>query len=210
MFRWAVGLLLALATLSPSAQAAIIFQDDFDSEPFTFLWVVPQNWTVTNFFGSVDTIQSGTFEITCPGGTGNCIDGDGTLFDAGTLRTLATFSLNPGSLYNLMFDFSGNQRNLLLDAMIVSVTDGVNVAFSQTFSKFGDEGFSTESHNFTVPALGNYYIVFDHSEVTTGIQNDWVGLVYDNIKLSEVPEPGTLGLLLLGLAAVGYTRRRRA
>lgn len=206
MTRLALALALSLMYIS-SAGAATIFEDDFDSEPTTGLNVTPQNWQIVNFLGAVDVIPSGTGGIECPGGVGNCIDGDGTLFDGGQLRTLSTFSLDPGIVYNIMFDYSGNQRTTDFDSMTVRISDGVNEPFSMVFGKDGDDPFSTESHNFQVATSGAYYIEFDHSEGL--FQNDIIGLVYDNVKLSSVPEPSTVGLMLLGLGAIGYLRRRK-
>jgi hypothetical protein len=35
------------------------------------------------------------------------------------------------------------------------------------------------------------------------------GVLVDNVRLRRVPEPGTLGLISLGLASLAITRRRR-
>ena len=39
--------------------------------------------------------------------------------------------------------------------------------------------------------------------------NDNIGSLLDNVSVSAVPEPGSVSLLLAGLAALGFAARRR-
>lgn len=46
--------------------------------------------------------------------------------------------------------------------------------------------------------------------VFTGTKQAGIGLGFDNFNTASVPEPGTLGLLALGLLGTVATRRRKA
>ena len=132
--------------VSVSAHAGIIFQDNFDSEGtqtshlnyngFT-------NWTVSD--GTVDLVgMPNGWGIDCVGGTGKCVDLDGSTRDAGVF-TSTSIALAAGT-YELSFDISGNQRN--------NTNDGTSVSlggfFDQVFVLNGSDPWQTVTHQFVV------------------------------------------------------------
>lgn len=78
----------ALALASLPASAAVVFSSSFDAENgcnSALNYAGWSGWTVSN--GSVDLVRSGNFGITCRGGSGSCVDLDGSTGDAGRFAT---------------------------------------------------------------------------------------------------------------------------
>jgi hypothetical protein len=154
---------------------------------------------------NVDIVGGSLFGNLCVAPeAGNCIDLDGSGGNAqGVLRSNSYFLLQPGVDYYLSFDLIGSQRGNTTSA---SVNFG---PYSETFTlASGDDTSGIVSNELvTVKVPTITYLTF--SSNTPGN----VGTVLDNVEVTSrkagVPEPGTLGLAALGMAAVGFIRRRR-
>lgn len=231
------GAMLALSA-STAANAAIVYSNNFNAEN--------GGASATNFNGftglsvadgSVDLVRSGDFGITCPGGTGSCIDLDGSTNDAGLLSS-GSYAFNVGQKVSLKFQITGNQRGGALD----------NLASFFLFDRptNGQTGFSSSAFNGGVPilfapfvgaerrSLGVTNIAFDRpledisfffipataGNLVFGFRSEFfgappvgdnVGVILDNVSLSiaAVPEPASWAMLITGFGLTGWAMRRR-
>jgi len=192
-----VAVLLCGMWTSTSAIAVTIFSDDFNGDT-AGLNATPSGWTISNG-GTVDTIASGTFAITCAGGSGKCIDLDGSTGKSGNLVSPG-LNLLAGQTYTAFFDLSGNQR-------IAGQTNAVSIGFgttTTTLSFAGNAPFSTQSLSFAPLTSGTYNLSF-----LDGSSNN-VGAMLDNVSVqAAVPEPETYAIMLAALGLVSLVAHRR-
>ncbi len=193
---------VAGSMLSVSAQAGVIFEDNFDLEAgaagsSALNYNSFDQWTVSN--GTVDVVSNGGWGIQCAGNTGKCVDLDGSTHNAGIFSS-DTFSLAAG-IYSLSFDISGNQRGGSNDNLQVTL-DGF---FNQSFNLAYNSPWQTVTHTFTVGSATSNNLTFNHAG------GDNIGIMLDNVSVQsvEVPEPGTFALFVLGLAGVGLLRKKQ-
>lgn len=231
------GAILAL-TATTSASAAIVYSNNFDAEN-SGLSAANYNGfaglSVTD--GTVDLVRSGDFGITCPGGTGSCVDLDGSTNDAGVLRS-GSYAFKVGQKVSLNFQITGNQRG--------GAPDNIDIFFLFDRPTNGQTGFSASSVNGGVPIFFNPFVgrerrslagtnfAFDRplddltfffipataGNLLFGFQSelvgappagDGVGLILDNLSLDigGVPEPASWAMLITGFGLTGTTLRRR-
>jgi hypothetical protein len=209
----------------------VAFTDGFDSENgglSQLNYNTFANWSVSN--GTVDLIRSGGFGISCFGGTGSCVDLDGSTSNAGVL-TSSNIAFSNGDLVEIAFRLSGNQRNASVDQVGVQFdfgqsTDVLDLTKSGDFGLFGPSDFVgvTGANDSLTRAGGDpfglYHLSF--TSLTAGFMNlrfenlggDNIGAILDAVTVSvgpqAVPEPSTWALLVvsLGLAALAMRRRR--
>ena len=124
----------------------------------------------------------------------------GFFFDAGGLPTATlndilygatstqTYTL-PG---NLLFSFGNSSPN-----SGITVTNGSAANTSPTFVIFNG-------------GTSGYQYILGYDDVGAGPDRDFDDMVIGVNVTSSVPEPGTLALLGLGLAGLGFVRRRKA
>lgn len=198
MYARMLSLVTALL-FTASANASVIFEDNFDSELNPGVSQVNYsnfaNWTVSN--GTVDLVSNGGWGIDCYGGAGKCVDLDGSNRNAGVFTSTA-LGLDVGT-YELSFALSGNQRNGSTDAMVVSLGGLVNADYTLA----GGADWEVFTHSFTVGANTADSIVFNHNG------GDNIGIMLDNVSLRavDVPEPATLVLLGFGLLGLRAARK---
>ena len=151
---------------------------------------------------NVDIVGGNFFGSLCRGPeSGNCVDMGGSNGNAlGNLELATSLNLTAG-LYNLSFDLIGSGRN---QASSTTVTFG---SYSQTFLLASGDLSSGIVNTSVWIAGGPTQLEFMNNGVPGGNQN--IGALLDNVNVSAVPEPGSVGLMLTGvLGAAGAIRRR--
>jgi hypothetical protein len=198
-----------LLGMSGGVFAVPVFSDNFDSDnAVTALnFAALLNWNVND--GTIDYIRSGGFGIGCVGGTGGCIDTDGSTGNSGRMTTKSAFSFGAGAEYTLSVDLSGNQRGGQDDSIKFGITDGVAELFLQTLTLDPSAPFATFSLPFTPSSS------FTGRIFVEGLSNDNVGPILDNVLLDarqpqQVDEPSMISLLALLFAGLAALRRRAA
>lgn len=122
-----------------------------------------------------------------------------------------TFDTSVGTQYTVTFDLSGNPagppttKTLSVTAAAVSS----NYTFNVSGISYANMGYQAETFIFTAIAAAT-------TLAFTSLDPGFYGPVIDNVRVtagfssSEVPAPGAFALILLGFAALGITRPRKA
>jgi hypothetical protein len=203
---WIAGALALAALPAASFAGTTLLNENFDElTPMLTATSVGEFSTVGGT--NVDILGGGLFGSLCVAPeSGNCIDLDGTNGNnpQGILRSNSAFSLVPGVNYYLSFDLIGSQRGLTTSATVMF--GSYDHVFTLTSGDVTSGVVSDQLITVSVPTSA--YLTFASN--TPGN----VGTLLDNVVLSSapsgsVPEPATLGLLGLGFAGLGLTRRRR-
>lgn len=225
----------AALMLATPGNSATVLSENFDAENGGNTALQYSGFTNFNVDGGVDLISSGGFSISCVGGSGSCVDIDGSP-GPGALESISSFAFNIGDIVKLSVDLSGNQRNGSTDEFglffdFLSDTAITNGGFNFFGSDFvadptamflagnqygfsslvnGNDPFSTRSLFFTAASAGSLTFRIDSPSA------DNVGPVIDNVLLDispqvagAVPEPATWAFMIFGFGAIGGAMRRQ-
>ena len=209
-FKFVAAAGLAVALAGAPAQAGTVFSDNFDADSggsvLNFNSLI--NWTVGG--GTIDYIRSGAFGISCVGGTGGCLDMDGSTGNAGRITSRQVFTFDANLQYSIHMDVSGNQRGGASDSLFFGLVNAdTGVEQSVTVGPLAPNApFATYGHSFLGSAAPGNWRLF-----AEGVGGDNVGAILDNYVLRDnrsvdIPEPATLLLCGLALLAAGAARRR--
>lgn len=221
---------LAVAAFAAPASANIVYSNNFDAENggnSALNYNGFNGLSVSN--GTVDLVKSGDFGINCAGGSGACVDLDGSTSDAGLVSS-NSYGFAAGDRVALSFDFSGNQRN-------TPPNDSFEVRFNFLGPVSGTYGYSSDftgnvimgpftnlsnlslsvsniAPNFAMTSFTFYFDATTAGSAAFGFQdlgNDNIGVILDNVSLSvgAVPEPATWAMMILGFGLAGAGMRRR-
>jgi hypothetical protein len=184
-----IGVLFSSLAVSTASQAAVIFQDNFNSENGGFGTLNHSsfaNWEITG--GTVDLIGNGFFDF-YPG-NGLYVDLDGSTSQAGIMSTKANFA---AGTYNLNFDLGGSQRGDMntIDVSLGSWSTSLVLNSSDPLKTFSFI-FSTTGGSLTFHNRGG----------------DNIGAIFDNVTVSTVPIPAAAWLFVSALAGLGVLSRR--
>lgn len=192
--------------LMASAQSAIIFSDNFDTENsgnYQLNYTGLANWTVTD--GTVDLIGVGSPWNWFPS-QGLYIDLDGSTHNAGIMGHFETLLAGD---YTLSFSLAGNQRNNAAETTDVGVSIlAGSVLAQQDYSLNRLDGFTQYSIDFSISALQ----APSQIQISFGaLSNDNIGMLLDDVVLEQhaVAEPASLALLGLGLLGLAVARRTK-
>lgn len=194
----------ALAIAVP-AQAAVLFSDGFEAEADGTPQPILTNFTVTN--PTIDIVTTPAFGITCAGGSGKCLDLDGTS-GLGGILTKSSWAFVAGDIFALSFAASGNQRGtgpfadsfsagFLLNGTTEINFDGPVLASADPFSSY--------TYTYTATGTGTLQAYIR----ARGEGSDNQGVVIDDVMLTAVPEPATWMMMLAGFGFIGAAMRRK-
>jgi hypothetical protein len=177
------------------AYATTAFFESFDSEA-PGLGQTPLRWLVLQ--GTVDVLNSGEYSVPCVGGTGRCVDLDGSSGQGATLATIQTFDLQPDMLYTLTYYLAGSRWN---------TPDTVTVSFGGVTQIHQIQNWSPQT-KFTL-TLTPAAEILGQRIVFSNAGGDNNGAILDHITLDvQTPEPSAGLMLLTGLVGVGVYRIR--
>ena len=229
MQNFFISLAASVAFVAP-ASATQVFSENFDSENggLTALNFTGFSQFASTGMGNVDLVRTPDFGIICAGGSGSCVDLDGTP-GPGEIETLSSFSFAAGKRITFSFDVSGSQRGTIEDFLFgIRSQNGLiaynNIRFTSTCCgsgaigndlvnnlDFGGIGFETQE------PFGNISVSFDSGSTGSiklyfgSLSSDNIGILIDNVSLDigSVPEPASWALMIAGFGLVGGAMRRR-
>ena len=219
---------LAGFAFAAPASAGVVYSNNFDAENGGNTQTNYNGFnglTVTN--GTVDLVRSGDFGIICAGGSGSCVDLDGSTGDSG-LTSSGSYAFASGDRVALSFDFSGNQRGGGQDSFSLRFTFSGNTSgtYGYTSANLGSTDFGPFSgtelsitisginSGFPMGAFTYYFDAGNGGNVSFSFQdngNDNVGIIIDNVSLAvgAVPEPASWAMMIAGFGLLGSAVRRR-
>ncbi len=189
----------ALISASSFANANIIqngsFEDNLQADG---------SWSVYNSLTGWQTVSGPGIELrnNVEGAAShgvNFVELDSDYADNTNSAMAQTIATTSGSLYELLFDFSGRVNQ-------PSTTNGISVFWNDTLladiTAIGGSANNWLTQQFFVTGTGNDTLKF----LATGI-DDSLGGNIDNVQLNAVPVPAAIWLLGTAVALFGFGRR---
>lgn len=123
----------------------------------------------------------------------------------------STFSNLPVSASGQIWDIDGTSLTATEEWIVQAYDASLNSLASVTSPEFAnnDENTSLDGQpwTFSFNNVGSIkYIAIQFS----GTKTNQIGLAFDNLSATPIPEPGSLGILTLGIAALGLRRGSRS
>ena len=185
----------AAMVLSAAAHAAApVYVDNFYSDA-QGLNVGLVGWTISGANATIDVVPVGASFQFLGAANGTYVDLDGSTGHAATITKTLT-GLADGQ-YALTFELAGNHRDGGTEATTITLSGAANTVLTPAVN---DDSFYT-----IVGYASGGVLTFSFHDAS----NDNIGSLLDNVSVSAVPEPGSVSLLLAGLAALGFAARRR-
>jgi hypothetical protein len=196
MKKFLLTAVAAFAMVAP-AQAAVLFSDNFNSYAPALNWNGSGTWTTGN---SVDLVASSTFNLTCAGGTGNCVD-----LSASAPGFISRSLTLAAGIYQLSFDYTGNQLDAFGGPFTpASFTASVG-SLVANIGPLANNSSSFASYSGIFTTTGPTTLTF--SQNAGG--DPFRGSILDNVVVASVPEPATWLMMIAGFGLVGGMMRRR-
>jgi hypothetical protein len=181
---------VALCVLPAAAQAGkIVFSENFDTVPLGIDTTnAGPNFTVTS--GNVDILSNNL--CVPPGPPNRCLDMNGNM--PATLQATTNMGFKAGDEAYLSFQLTGSQSG------VTTQTEVIFGNYDDVFTLGPNQNAIVSNHELEVTAA-NPLLIF--KSLTVGD----AGAILDDVVV--VPEPATLGLMVLGLLGAGFAGRKR-
>ena len=233
------GVMLVTMCCALPTWAGTIFSDDFQNytggTSLTQLtrigdlnptWQVVQGGGVgTPYTGNVDVVGIGTFAGLCAATGEQCVDlaGSGTspngIPTGAFLQTVNLFNFLANTTYYVQFSLAGSLRGYPDNFVSYGLRDGSGTLVAGgSLTVIANAPFAFVSFNLAPSASDRQLRLFIDNSTNVGAtpwggnpaeNPGYYGALLDNVLITDVPEPGTFGLLGLAALAGGLLYRRR-